>query len=219
MATENYFGLDLTASESKPSACVSIDNNLRIFKATLINKDIDIISLISDLVPSVVAIDAPLSLPDGLDCLDEKHSCKPLHEYKGRWSERMLAKQGISCYFTTKKSIIKNMVIRAMELRYELEKRGFAVIEVYPYASKTVLFGKLERKTTSAGIKQLRNALENLLRNTNDAVQEWNHDLCDATVAAYTGLLYHKGHTIKLGNDNEGYIYIPSSNCGREVDG
>jgi predicted nuclease with RNAse H fold len=184
LATKNYFGLDLTSSKQKPSACVSIDNNLRIVKTCLTTTDINIISSIIELQPAVIAIDSPLSLPTGLCCLDEKCPCKPLHEYKGRWSEQMLAKQEIPCYFTTKKSIIKDMVMRAVELRKELEKQGFMVIEIYPYASKRQLFGQLKSKRTSAGIRQLREALNNLLQDNDGVINKWNHDLCDAAMAA-----------------------------------
>jgi predicted nuclease with RNAse H fold len=219
LATKNYFGLDLTSGEQKPSACVSIDDNLRIIKTALISGDSDIISLIKELQPAVIAIDAPLSLPEGLCCLNEKCPCKTAHEYKGRRSERMLAKIRIPCYFTTKQSIIKDMVMRAIEFRRQLEKQGFTVIEVYPYASKRRLFGQLKPKTTSAGIRQLREAISKLLQADTVLIEKWNHDLCDAAIAAYTGLLYISGDTEKLGNDIEGYIFIPDNNCGQETNG
>jgi predicted nuclease with RNAse H fold len=217
--TSNYFGLDLTSGKQKASACVSIDNEPGIIKAALIFSDKDIITIIRKSQPEVVAIDAPLSLPEGLCCLDKQCPCKPLHEYKGRWSEQLLARAGFPCYFTTKKSIIKNMVIRSMKLKEELEKYKIKVIEVYPYASKTILFGKLKRKTTTAGISQLRETLDSLLRDSDSSISKWNHDLCDAAIAAYTGLLWYRNATKKLGNDSEGYIFIPDNSCGQEIDG
>jgi hypothetical protein len=38
----------------------------------------------------------------------------------------------------------------------------------------------------------------------------FNHDLCDAAVAAYTALLHYQNEADALGNDAEGQIFIPS---------
>jgi predicted nuclease with RNAse H fold len=37
----------------------------------------------------------------------------------------------------------------------------------------------------------------------------FDHDLCDAAVAAYTALLYHQNRVEALGNSEEGLIFIP----------
>jgi predicted nuclease with RNAse H fold len=158
----------------------------------------------------VVAIDAPLSLPSGLCCLEETCPCQPDLPLKGRECERQMAKERIPCYFTTKKSIIKNMVYRGIRLTGELKQRGYDVIEVYPYASKRRLFGSyIPKKTTSAGIKWLRNRLNSLFHDNNIYGEKWGHDLCDAAIAAYTGFLYMHGNTEALGESTEGYIYLP----------
>ena len=121
-----------------------------------------------------------------------------------------MAKEGISCYFTTKKSIIKKMVYRGIRLADELRQYGYDVIEVYPYASKRRLFGKyIPKKTTSAGIAWLRNRLNGLLYNCDIYGEKWNHDLCDAAIAAYTGFLYKHGEIEAFGDSAEGYIYLP----------
>jgi hypothetical protein len=36
-----------------------------------------------------------------------------------------------------------------------------------------------------------------------------NHDLCDAAIAAYTGLLYHENRAEALGDCEEGLILTP----------
>jgi len=112
----------------------------------------------------LVAIDAPLSLPNGLCCLEESCSCQPRARVKGRSCERELARLGIPCYFTTKKSIIKAMVYRGIRLRTELEAMGYEVIEVYPYASKVRLFGKpIPAKLKPAGLAFLKQHISQLL--------------------------------------------------------
>jgi len=96
---------------------------------------------------------------------------------------------------------------------------GYEVIEVYPYASKVRLFGKLKPKTSSEGILQLRQKLGDLVNSDIPINRRWSHDLCDAAMAAYTGYLYIKRNTEYLGDAGEGLIYIPNSNCGRREAG
>jgi predicted nuclease with RNAse H fold len=121
---------------------------------------------------------------------------------------------GIGCYYTTKRSIIKGMVYRAIALKEKLEERGFSVIEIYPHASRIRLFGKLPPKTTVAGRKALQ---EKLCRHIPaiPSPQEslLSHDALDALLAAYTGVLYIEGRTEALGNPAEGLLHIPTGGC------
>ena len=158
----------------------------------------------------LVAIDAPLSLPRGLCCLEESCPCQPANEVEGRGCERELAKRGIPCYFTTKKSIIKAMVYRGIRLKLELESVGYRVIEVYPYASKVRLWGgNIPKKTTAAGLAFLRQHISRLLPDIAPCVDGFNHDLCDAAMAAYTAFLHSQGKTEWCGEAGEGAICLP----------
>ncbi|HIC93192.1 MAG TPA: DUF429 domain-containing protein, partial [Anaerolineae bacterium] len=156
-------GLDLTASSKRKTACVVLDEALSIPVCEFLARDGEIVALVEDHRPVLVAIDAPLGLPLGLCCLEETCPCRPASARKGRQCERELSALGIGCYYTTKRSIIKGMVYRAIALRKELEGRGFAVIEVYPYATKVLLFGKLPPKTTVAGRRALQERLRRLI--------------------------------------------------------
>ena len=176
--------------------------------AGFLGTDADIL----ELVPSykLVAIDAPLSLPKGLCCLEESCSCQPSTEVKGRDCERELARQGIPCYFTTKKSIIKEMVKRGIRLKARLECMGCEVIEVYPYVSKVRLLGKnIPKKTTPAGLVFLKQHISQLLPNLAPHIDGFSHDLCDAAIAAYTAFLHYQDKTEPCGDPEEGIIYIP----------
>ena len=203
-------GLDLTASSKRKTACVVLDERLRIAACEFLAEDGEIVAFVEEHRPALVAIDAPLGLPLGLCCLEETCSCRPASARKGRQCERELSALGIGCYYTTKRSIIKGMVYRAIALKKKLEGRGFAVIEVYPYATKVLLFGKLPPKTTVAG----RRALQARLRRLIPAVpppQEvlLSHDALDALLAAYTGVLCIQGQTEALGDPAEGLLHIP----------
>jgi predicted nuclease with RNAse H fold len=204
-------GIDLTATEQRPSACAVLDAAARVLDLRLCQTDNDILIMAEEYRPEVVAIDAPLSLPAGLHCLEEPCLCQPTSPHKGRTCERALARLGIGCYFTTKRSLIKMMVYRGIALQAELGRRGLAVIEVYPFATKVRLFGRLTGKATLAGREALWARLRPLLASGPVLPDDLpSHDLLDALLAAYTGLLYVRGQAEALGDPAEGLLWIPS---------
>jgi predicted nuclease with RNAse H fold len=160
----DFLGIDLTASSKKPSACVGLDKRLDVVFDGLLCSNSEVLGLAETYHPCVIAIDAPLALPVGLCCLEESCGCRPTCSLKGRHCERSLAGLGIPCYFTTKKSIIKAMAYRGIELRTALEARGHQVIEVYPHASKLRLWsGPIPSKSKQEGMRFLREHLVALL--------------------------------------------------------
>jgi predicted nuclease with RNAse H fold len=205
-----FLGIDLTSKESKPSACLGLDNELNLIYHGFLNRDSDILQTVNRLQFDLIAIDAPLSLPKGLCCLEEGCPCQPTSGAKGRDCERELAKSGIPCYFTTKKSIIKAMVYRGIRLKTGLESQGYKVIEVYPYASKIRLFGKnIPKKTTPAGLAFLKQRICQWLPDITAGIDGFNHDMCDAAIAAYTALLCSQGKAELCGEPGEGTICLP----------
>jgi predicted nuclease with RNAse H fold len=208
--TMRVIGLDLTGSPEKRTAFAVLTKELDIVAKGFVTDDEEIIALAEEQCPVLIAIDAPLSLPLGLCCLEESCPCRPISSRKGRQCEWELSALGIGCYYTTKRSIIKKMVYRAIALKKKLEGQGFAVIEVYPYASRAHFFGKLPRKTTVAGRRALQERLHRLIPAL-PAPQEslLSHDVLDALLAAYTGFLYVEGQTEGLGNLAEGLLHIP----------
>jgi len=205
-----FLGIDLTSVEAKPSACVGLDRELNLVYSGFSHQDSDILKLVTRHSFELVAIDAPLSLPEGLCCLEESCSCQPKAGVKGRSCERELARLGIPCYFTTKKSIIKAMVYRGIRLKTELEAMGYEVIEVYPYASKVRLFGEfIPAKLKTAGLVFLKRRISGLLPNISTYVDGFNHHLCDAAIAAYTAFWHWQGKTEPIGEAEEGAIWLP----------
>jgi len=211
MEGARFIGIDLTSSPSKPSACVALDGELNLSWFDSLQGDAQIIEAIERCRPGIVAIDAPLGLPKGLCCLEESCSCQVLLPLKGRICERELSRRGIPCYYTTKRSIIKNMVYRAIGLKNEIDARGCQVIEVYPYATKVALFGpSIPSKSKPAGIAFLRERLATLMPQLIPHISGFNHDLCDALLAAYTAYLYARGEVEIIGDLGEGAICIPA---------
>ena len=209
MTRSDFIGIDLVSSPGKATACIGLDKDLNLAFAGSLHYDSDLVALAVNDEPHVIAIDAPLTLPKGLCCLEEDCPCQP-EQGVGRQCERELARLGIPCYFTTKRSIIKNMTYRGIALRKTLQGHGFQVLEVYPYASKVRLWGKpIPPKARRGGLDFLRANLGEIMPSAAPYLAGFNHDLCDAAVAAYTARLYFLGKAEGLGGVDEGLIWIP----------
>jgi predicted nuclease with RNAse H fold len=208
-----FLGIDLTSAEVKPSACVGLDEKSELIYFGFPAKDRDIIALANFYSPEVIAIDAPLSLPLGLCCLEEDCPCQPRLPTKNRQCDQELRRRGIPCYPTSKKTFIKDLIYRGIDLKAGIireVKQAGQVIEVYPFASKVRLFGQaVPRKTTKQGMAFHRNKLEEILPRVKCHLGIFDHDLCDAAVAAYTALLCYQSKAEALGSSEEGLIFIP----------
>jgi predicted nuclease with RNAse H fold len=214
----SFAGIDLTSSPNKPSAYALLGVDLRILSLQFLYTDSDIIAAVEYAQPALIAIDAPLSLPRGLCCLNEDCLCHPASSGKGRLCERELASMRISCYFTMKRSIIKKMVYRAIDLRKELAARGLEEIEVYPYASKVAMWGKpIPKKTSAEGLEYLKVHLTSIIPDLAQHKAKLDHDLCDAIIAAYTAYLHNHGKSEPIGDHDEGPIYVPCPHPGFPV--
>jgi predicted nuclease with RNAse H fold len=193
-----------------------LDDQGRLHDLGLVREDDDILALASRWRPRYLAIDAPLSLPEGMCCLEECCPCAPASPDGLKAAERALLKEGIGLFRTTKRSIIKAMVYRAIGLRRALEKERYAVMEVYPYASKVRLFGRpIPKKTTKAGRQWLRQRLEGLVPGLREHGRPLSHDELDAIVAAYTAYLHGQGQAEAVGDPEEGVIYVPKTSGQR----
>ena len=226
MKYPTFFGIDLTSTHTKPSACLGLDDKLQLVYLGFLVENSDIVTLMNFYSPQVIAIDAPLSLPLGLCCLEENCSCQPeFPARKNRQCDQELRQQEIPCYPTSKRTFIKRLIYRGIELKTAIASRSpepFAschseelnrpgqVIEVYPYASKVRLFGKtMPKKATLQGIAFLRERLGDILPALRPYLGGFGHDLCDAAIAAYTAFLYRQNMVDALGSSEEGLIFIP----------
>jgi len=209
---DTLFGIDLTSAETKPSACLGLDAGLQLVYLGFLAKDSDIIDITNFYSAKIIAIDAPLSLPMGLCCLEESCSCKSKFHRKSRQCDQELRQLGIPCYPTTKKTFIKPLIYRGIRLKSKLCQRGFKVIEVYPYGSKVRLLGKdMPRKNTLQGLAFHKARLEELLPGLKPYLSMFDHNLCDAAIAAYTAFLHGQNMVDAIGNEEEGLIFIPHS--------
>lgn len=207
-----YVGIDLTTKEERPTACAVLDRQGALVEVVKLSTDDELVALVEGHRPAIVAIDSPLGFPEGMDCLEEDHNCQSVHPFRGRVGERLLLAEGISLYVTTKRSIIKAMIYRAMALETRFTALGSRVIEVYPYACKSRLIGRpLPRKNTAAGHRFYLEHLTRLVADLDGHDGRLDHDHADALFAAHTAWLHDRGWTESIGAGNEAPIVVPSA--------
>ena len=210
LTNERVMGIDLSGSEARPTACAVLAADGVLSSLTKKSSDEAIVDLVREYRPSVVAVDSPLGFPQGMDCLEESHDCRSVHNFHGRICERELMNAGVPLYVTTKRSIIKQMVYRAIALAGRIRDLGCEVIEVYPYAAKVSLFGaRPPKKTSPEGLAYLTGGLSALVPGLPNFDAQLDHDLLDALTAAYTARLYTQGRTRALGIEEEAQIHVP----------
>ena len=215
-------GIDLTSSSKRPSAYALVNSGAELAELGRFKTTEEIVDFVKRVEPELIAIDAPLTLPLGLDCLEEDHDCIQKLDLKGRTAEQELAAMHIGCFFTTKRSIIKTMIYRAVELYKDLSTQGFNVVEVYPYATKVLLLGaNIPPKNSVRGLQFLKEHTGKLISGLEQYEAGLDHNACDALLAAYTGSLHLDDRTDLLGLPEEGHIVVPKlvktggSNGGR----
>lgn len=162
-------------------------------ETSLVYKDMEIIPRIGEIEPRVVAIDAPLSLPEGRKSIEQRTN---IHL---RECDRELLRRGIK-FFPITLGPMRKLTLRGMRLRTILESQHFKVIEVYPGGAQDVL--KIPRK--QKGLGKLKEGLENLgIEGLADRMS--NHEL-DAVTCAYVGKLYLEGKAAIYGTSEQTII-------------
>ncbi len=204
-------GIDLRASLKKPSAVAILDSQYHLTELRSCYSDSELTDLVKEVQPDIIAIGAPLNLPSGFCCLDQSCDCRfSIPDRKGRLLELELAKMGISCFYTNKGSIIRDLIYRGIRLSHDLRAAGYTVIEVYPHATKMLLFGgKVPPKNSAASVGYMIGHLENLVSGMADHADDLDRNTCDAIINAYTGQLHAQSDTDVLGDPEEGILVLP----------
>jgi predicted nuclease with RNAse H fold len=204
-------GFALRASANRPSTAAVLDNESSVTHLGSYHTDGDLMQVVEAYKPDIIAVGAPLSLPTGLCCLESACACAVADpQRRGRQFELELARLGISCFFTNKGSIIRSLIYRGIELNQKLTKRGYKVIEVYPHATKLILFGdKLPPKNSAASVAFLRQRLPALIQGLDQHLNALDRNACDAVLNSYTALLHRRNKTDVLGTSKEGLLVLP----------
>lgn len=204
-------GVDLRTSTKHPSAVAALESPSQVAFLESFVEDQELIEIAQKHRPTLIAIGTPLGLPDGLCCLEPGCPCKfNTTQKKGRQSELELARMGISCFFTNKGSIIRKLIYRGIKLSRELTELGHNVIEVYPHATKIILFGdRVPPKNSAKSLAFMQAQLPELVSDLEPYVATLDRNRCDALINAYTALLHSNDGTDLLGTSQEGLLALP----------
>jgi len=188
-------GIDLAGSNKRNTGVCILNEKLKAVCFS-VKKDKEIVEIVENANPAIIAIDAPLSLPSGRKSLRKS-------KIHFRQCDKELWKLGIK-FFPITLGPMRLLTKRGIKLKKMLEEKKFRVIEVYPGATQDML--GIPRK--QAGLKKLllglkKIGIKNLRKNLNG-------DELDAVTAAYTGFLYLNGNYAAAGNKKEGQIILPS---------
>jgi predicted nuclease with RNAse H fold len=211
-----YVGLDPSASTAKKSGACILNHNREIMYIGKWN-NFGEISAIFKKYPAMqylIGIDGPLQLPHELDtcCFSETPICshRQTTSYKGRYCESLLIKKGYRCFMTSRNSFVKSWIRRCLALGNYLRQRLYDTIEVFPFASRRILFPDLvgQKQTNIFRKKLIENLVEWGIRFPSDW-RIYSHDELDALLAAITALLHGDGQSERVGDYRDGYIIIP----------
>jgi len=182
-------GVDLAGSPKNWTGLCHLDEMLRC-EALKVHRDEEIIDFIVERSPSIVAIDAPLTLP-------REGYAKSMRE-----CDRALRRMGLRPLPLTLRSM-RLLTLRGIRLKGRLEDLGFRVIEVFPTGAQKILGISTKRE----GIERLREDLRRLgLKNL---PMDMDGDILDAATCAFIGILHLKGLCMEVGDPEEGLIVMP----------
>ena len=206
-----YLGVDLRTSTKHPSAVSVIDDHSQVDFIGSFSADSDLFQIVEKYQPTLIAIGTPLGLPEGLCCLEPACKCKlATPQKKGRQSELELARMGISCFFTNKGSIIRRLIYRAIRLNRQLADSGHRMIEVYPHATKVILFGdKVPPKNSPRSLAFMKEQLPGLVTGLDTHLDTLDRNACDSLINAHTALLHSQDATDLVGTAQEGFVALP----------
>lgn len=184
-------GLDLAGVESRPTGFCVLHSMKA--KTRLLYSDDEILESVRTVMPRIVAIDAPLSLPSGRRSIEERSK---VHL---RECDRELLRRRIR-FFPVTLGPMRRLTSRGIYLRKILENDGFAVIEVYPGGAQDVLGIPRKQK----GLDRLRMGLEQAgVEGLNDEMSD--HEL-DAITCALVGKLFLEGKAEVYGTAEQGIV-------------
>lgn len=193
LTTKNLIGIDLTGKPENPTGVAFWSR--KTVKACLIHTDNEILISIKNFEPSIVAIDAPLKLPEGGIL---------------RKADREMIKMGYRVFPPTLPAM-RMLTMRAIKLNKLLAEEGYTAIEVHPTSTRKALsmplkdWGKIQTIFKNIGLEG------DLYMRTLTP-----HEI-DAITAALTAYLYIEGKTKAIGDKEEGFIIVPKKQDWRTL--
>ena len=185
-------GIDLSGKPENPTGACFLDKRNIQFSTLFENNEI--LSYIQEKKPSLIVIDAPLSLPKGRCCLSKDCSCSKEGGHF-REAEVEMRKYGRTLPLTFRG--MRMLTERGIQITDELRDE-YTVLESHPRTVQKILgFSNL--------YEDLRRYFE-LPENISE------HEL-DAALLVTAGAFYARGEFMEFGDADEGTIILPKEKC------
>jgi len=186
-------GIDLSAVPKNPTGWALWKN--KVISIGHLYKNEEILKHLTNFEPTLVAIDAPLSLPK-----------------KGamRKADREMYRLGYPV-FPPRFPAMEKLTLRAMKITQEITKDDLDVIEVHPTSTRKAL------KMPAKDWKKIQNIFARMGLEGDLKTRALTPHEIDAATAALTGYLYLQGKIELIGNEEEGYIVVPTKSDWRRL--
>lgn len=193
MKTKVTIGIDLAAKPKNPTGWALWKNKKA--ETSLIHTNKDILEGITHSAPTIIAIDAPFSLPK-----------------KGilRTADREMIRRGYRA-FPPCLPAMKTLTLRAMRLIRLMAKKGYKTIEVHPTSTRKAL------NMPPKDWRKIQTTLETIGLEGDLKLRALKSHEIDAVTAALTAYLYTKNQTEAIGDVEGGYIIIPKKQDWRTL--
>jgi predicted nuclease with RNAse H fold len=203
-ASPPCLGVDLAGLPTNPSGIATILDG-RLFDLHSVGSDAEIVGLARALGPrTVIAMNAPLTLPRGRCCLDDDCRCRHDPGTRSRALERQLARERVPILAS---ALIKVLARRGIALAGQMHAAGFTVLEAYPFATLLLLGLPTKGKRSRRGRAVIHAALAPLVPGL-DHPDASEHEL-DAVICALTADLWLRGRCRLVGDPAEGQMVVP----------
>lgn len=184
-------GIDLSGKPENPTGTCFLDIDNLHFNTLFENKDI--LSYIHEKKPSLIVIDAPLSLPKGRCCLSKDCSCSKEGGHF-REAEVEMRKYGRTLPLTFRG--MRMLTERGIKIAEKL-RNEYTVLESHPRTIQKIL--------------GFSNLYEDLTKYFELPENISEHEL-DAALLVITGVFYAHGEFMEFGDVDEGTIILPKEN-------
>lgn len=193
LITTVIIGIDLAGKPKNPTGWALWKSKK--VETSLIHTNKEILEGIAHSDPTIIAIDAPFSLPE-----------------KGilRIADREMIRRGYHV-FPPCLPAMKTLTLRAMKLNKLTTKKGYETIEVHPTSTRKALNMSLK------DWRKIQTTLETIGLEGDLKLRALKSHEIDAVTAALTAYLYTKNQAEAIGDGEEGYIIIPKKQDWRTL--
>jgi predicted nuclease with RNAse H fold len=193
LKAEVIIGIDLAGKLKNPTGWATWKNKK--VETSLIHTNKEILEGITHSDPTIMAIDAPFSLPK-----------------KGilRIADREMIRRGYRV-FPPCLPAMKTLTLRAIELNKLMAKKGYETIEVHPTSTRKALNMPLK------DWRKIQTILETIGLDGDLKLRGLKSHEIDAVTAALTAYLYMKNQAEAIGDGEEGYIIVPKKQDWRTL--